>query len=189
MALTVEKRDLFTAGHQQRVSVLAEALGKELGLEEYAIEGLSMAANVHDIGKMQVPAEILNRYGPLEKQEYDLIRLHPQTGYEILSHIDFPWPIAKIVLQHHERLDGSGYPLGLKDGEILWEARILAVADVVEAMSSHRPYRPAFSLEYTLAEIEKQRGALFDPLVVDACLKLFRTNVFQFPPHPSFETS
>ena len=180
LAATVELKDPYTAGHQRRVSQLACAIAKELGLPEERIEGLRLAAVVHDIGKMAVPTEILSKPGHLNKLEFDMVKNHPTAGYELLKHIEFPWPVAKIVLQHHERLDGSGYPQGLKGEEILLEARILAVADVVEAMSSHRPYRAALGLEKALEEIERGKGTHYDPQVVDACVRLFKEKAFTF---------
>ena len=180
LAAAIESRDPYTAGHQRRVAQLACAIAKELDLSSDQIRAIQMAADVHDIGKVSVPAEILSKPGQLTEPEFDLIKTHPQVAYDILKQIDFPWPIAEIVLQHHERLDGSGYPNGLKGTDILLEARILAVADVVEAMSSHRPYRPAFSVEKALEEISKNRGTLYDSQVVDACLRLFREKKFKF---------
>jgi putative nucleotidyltransferase with HDIG domain len=174
LASTVELRDPYTAGHQQRVGKLAAAIARELGLSEHRSHGLYLAGVVHDIGKIQVPAELLSRPGRLTEIEYGLVKTHVRAGYEILRSVDFPWPIANTVYQHHERLDGSGYPNGLKGDEILLEARILAVSDVVEATSSHRPYRPALGIEAALAEIESGRGRLYDPQAVDACLKLFK---------------
>ena len=174
IAATVETRDPYTSGHQKRVAELAVALAREMGLSEDRIHGLHLAGVVHDLGKIGIPAEILSKPGKLTTVEYTLIQAHAETGYEILKDIDFPWPIATIVRQHHERLDGSGYPHGLKGGEILLESRILAVADVVEAMGSHRPYRPTLGIELALKEIERGRGITYDPAVADACLKLFR---------------
>lgn len=178
IALTVEKRDPYTAGHQQRVAELAVAIGLRLGLSAHRVKGLRLGAMIHDIGKVYVPTEILNRPGKLDAAQFHLIRNHPLVGHEIVQGIEFPWPLAEMVLQHHERLDGSGYPQGLKGGEILLEARILAVADVVEAMASHRPYRPSLSLDEALREIERGRGSRFDAEVVDACLSLFREQGF-----------
>ncbi len=174
MSVTVEMRDPYTAGHQRRVSLLAAAIAQEMKLDPTRIEGLRMAGDIHDIGKIYVPAEILSKPGKLTDIEYSIIRTHSQVGYDILKNIEFPWPIAQIVFQHHEREDGSGYPSGLKGDAILLEAKILIVADVVEAMSSHRPYRPAHGIERALQEIETGKGRLFDPSVVDACLRLFR---------------
>ncbi|ACR79836.1 HD domain-containing phosphohydrolase [Kosmotoga olearia] len=170
----VEKKDPYTAGHQHRVSILANKIAKELNLPEDRVTAVAMAGLVHDIGKISIPSEILVKPGSLTPIEWQIIKSHPEAGYEILKEIKFPWPIADIVLQHHERMDGSGYPKGLKNGEILLEARILAVADVVEAMSSHRPYRPALGIDNALEEIDKNAGKLYDPDVVQACLKIFK---------------
>lgn len=174
IAATVEMRDPYTSGHQRRVAELAVAMAREMGLSEERIHGLHLAGVVHDLGKISVPAEILAKPGKLTSIEFELIQGHAQAGYEILKDIDFPWPIATIVWQHHERLDGTGYPQGLKGGDILLESSILAVADVVEAMGSHRPYRPTLGIEVALQEIERGRGIQYDPAVADACLKLFR---------------
>lgn len=173
MAYIGEVRDPYTAGHQKRVAQLSFELAKILGLPDHQYEGLTMAAFVHDIGKILVPADILSKPGKLSKPELDMLRDHTKIGYEILKTIEFPWPIATIVLQHHERMDGSGYPAGLTGEQIVLEARILAVADVVEAMSSFRPYRPALGIDKALAEINQFRGILYDKEVVDACNKLF----------------
>jgi PAS domain S-box-containing protein/putative nucleotidyltransferase with HDIG domain len=179
LASALEVRDPYTAGHQRRVAQLGAAIAKELGLNREQIRGLYLAALVHDIGKISVPAEVLNKPGRLEELEFGLIKNHPQVGYEILSRVDFPWPIAEIVRQHHERVDGSGYPRGLRGKEILLEARILAVADVVEAISSHRPYRPALGLDVALEEIARNRGKLYDSQVADTCLRLFASLEFR----------
>ena len=176
----VEIRDPYTAGHQKRVAKLSLAIAKEMGLEEERINTLELAAIIHDIGKVDVPFEILSKPGRLNEAEFTIVKSHSLIGYSILKEIDFPWPIADIILQHHERLDGSGYPQGLKDDEILLEARILAVADVVEAMSSHRPYREAPGLDEALREISKNKGILYDPQVVDACIRLFTRKNFKF---------
>lgn len=176
----VELRDPYTAGHQARVADLAEAIAVQMGLPDQQVRTVQFASVMHDLGKINIPAEILSKPGRLNDIEYRLIKTHPQAGYDILKGISFPWPIAQIVLQHHERLNGSGYPLGLKGDAIMLEARILGVADVVEAMSSHRPYRPALGTESALAEIAKQRGVCFDPQAVDACLTLFRDRQFAF---------
>ncbi|MCL6471769.1 MAG: response regulator [Firmicutes bacterium] len=173
LASTSEKRDPYTAGHQQRVAELASSIAKVMGLPDDQIEGVRVAGLLHDIGKVSVPAEILSKPSKLAELEYSIIKNHPRHGFEVLKPIEFPWPIAYIVLQHHERLDGSGYPSGLSGDDILLEARILAVADVIDAMISHRPYRPACSLEAALQEISNNRGKLYDAQVVDACLKLF----------------
>jgi PAS domain S-box-containing protein/putative nucleotidyltransferase with HDIG domain len=174
IAATVEMRDPYTSGHQKRVAELAMALAREMGLSEERIHGLHLAGVIHDLGKISVPAEILSKPGKLTPIEFMLIQGHAQAGYEILKDIDFPWPIATIVWQHHERVDGSGYPQGLKGGSILLESRITAVADIVEAMASHRPYRPALGIGVALQEIERGRGIQYDVAVADACLKLFR---------------
>ncbi len=174
VAAMVELRDPYTAGHQRRVEQVANAIANELKLPQHQIEGISLAAVVHDVGKIHIPSEILSRPGRLSDVEFSLIKQHPETGYEILKTIDFPWPIAEMVRQHHERIDGSGYPKGLRGDEILLEARILAVADVIEAMASHRPYRAGLGIEVALKEIEDHRGTLFDPAVTDAALTLFR---------------
>lgn len=179
MAATVEKRDPYTAGHQRRVANLAVAIGQELQLPEEQLEGLHLAGVVHDVGKITIPAEILSMPRQLSAIEFRLIQEHPKTGYEILKSIDFPWPIAQTVLQHHERLDGSGYPQGLKDREILLEAKILAIADVVEAMASHRPYRPGLGIEAALKEIALNKGMLYDSVVADTCIRLFRDQGYQ----------
>jgi len=177
----VEVRDLYTAGHQRRVTELACALGAELGLPEQTSNGLRVAGLLHDIGKISIPAEILSKPSRLTETELMLIRGHPQVAYDLLTHVRFPWPIAQIVLQHHERLDGSGYPQGLKGDAILLEAKLLAVADVVEAMSSHRPYRPALGIDAALEEIREHQGTLYDSDVVEACNQLFADG-FQFAP-------
>lgn len=180
IAATIESRDPYTAGHQRRVGELATAIAQEMGLPENQIQGIHFAAIIHDLGKIHIPSEILSKPGKLNDLEYRLIQIHPQSGYEILKNIKFPWPIADIVLQHHERLDGSGYPQGLNGNEILIESKIMSVADVVEAISSHRPYRPSLGIEYALNEITRGRGVLYDELAVDACLKLFREKEFKF---------
>jgi len=176
----IETRDPYTAGHQNTVSQLAVAIAQEMKLPEDKIEGIRIAALIHDIGKINIPAEILSKPSKLNGMEFSLIKNHPKVGYDILRKIDFSWPVAKIVLQHHERLDGSGYPNNLKDEEILLEARIIGVADVVEAMSSHRPYRPALGIDKALEEISQNRGILYDPEVVDICFKLFKEKDFKF---------
>ncbi|OGP85493.1 MAG: hypothetical protein A2Z08_08280 [Deltaproteobacteria bacterium RBG_16_54_11] len=179
LASTVEMKDQYTAGHQPRVRHLACAIAGEMGLSEEQIEGIRMAASIHDIGKIMVPAEILNKPGPLTEIQYEMIKMHPRAGYDILKGIKFPWPVAQIILQHHELMDGSGYPQGLSGEKIMVEARILTVANVVEAMNAHRPYRPAFDIKVALAEISKNRGILYDPAVVDACLRLFTEKGFK----------
>jgi len=180
LASVAEKRDPYTAGHQRHVAQLACAIAKELGLSEEQIEGLSVAGTIHDIGKMYVPAEILAKPGELTGVEMSLIKVHPQVGYDIAKGIEFPWPVAQAILQHHERLDGSGYPTGLSGEEIVLEARILGVADVVEAMFSHRPFRPALGIDKALEEVTQNRGVFYDPKVVDACLELFTKKAFKF---------
>jgi len=172
MATAMEFRDPYTSGHQWRTSALAVAIAKNLGCGDEMIEGISLAAIVHDIGKIYVPAEILMRPRKLTSAEMGLVRLHPEAGYTILKDIDFPWPIAEMVYQHHERIDGSGYPRGLRGKEILFEAKIIAVADVVEAMSSHRHYRASLGLETALEEIKKNAGVSFDTDIASACLAL-----------------
>ncbi|WP_018950052.1 HD domain-containing phosphohydrolase [Thioalkalivibrio sp. ALMg11] len=172
MAATIEVRDPYTAGHQQRTTQVADAIAVELGLDAERRKGLHVASAVHDIGKISVPVEILAKPGLLSSAEFELIKGHAASGYEILKGIDFPWPVATILRQHHERLDGSGYPDGLQGDAILPESRILAVADVVEAIHSHRPYRPGLGLEVALKELQKYRGSLYDPQAVDACLRL-----------------
>ncbi len=177
----VEMRDPYTAGHEKRVALIAVAIGTELGLDAHRIEGLRVGGYIHDIGKIIVPAEILSKPGRISAAEYDLIKGHPQAGYDILKNVDFPWPVADIAYQHHERMDGSGYPRGLKGEEILLEARITAVADVIEAMASHRPYRPGIGIEQALAEIERGSGNHYDPVVAAACLRLFREKGYKLP--------
>jgi PAS domain S-box-containing protein len=174
----VDARDPYTAGHQRRVSELAVAIAREMGLVEEKTHGLRLAATVHDLGKIHIPAEILAKPGRITDIELMLIKTHSQAGYDILKEVEFPWPIAEMVWQHHEKLDGSGYPQGISGKEILLESRILTVADVVEAMSSHRPYRPALGIEVALKEIERGRGSIYDPAVADACLKIFREGGF-----------
>lgn len=174
VSLTIETRDPYTAGHQKGVADLAQAIAHLMGLPPERIEGLRLAAKVHDLGKISIPAEILAKPTHLNEIEMNLIQIHPQSGYDILKKVEFPWPIAQIVLQHHERIDGSGYPQGLTGPDILLEAKILGVADVVDAMCSHRPYRPAPGLEQALAEIRRNRGRLYDPTVVDSCLQYFQ---------------
>ncbi len=178
IAAMVELRDPYTAGHQRRVERVACAIARELELPEQTIEGLSVAAVVHDVGKINIPSEILSKPGRLTKPEFSVIKQHSEAGHSILKGIDFPWPVAQMVLQHHERIDGSGYPLGLHGDDILLEARILAVADVIEAMAAHRPYRPGLGITAALAEIEAQRGLQFDAKVCDAALRLFRQKGF-----------
>jgi len=176
LATAIEKRDRYTAGHQERVAQLAKTIAIEMGCFDYdQIKGILTAGMIHDIGKLYVPNEILSKPGRLTDLEFGLIKTHPQAGYEILQEIEFPWPIAQAVQQHHERMDGSGYPAGLIGDDILLEARIVGVADVVEAMSSHRPYRPGKGKECALQEIKHARGTAYDSRVVDACLAVFRS--------------
>jgi PAS domain S-box-containing protein/putative nucleotidyltransferase with HDIG domain len=179
LTAAVEMRDPYTAGHQRRVTNLACAIAKEMGLPQERIEAIQMAGVIHDIGKILVPSEILSKPGKLSDVAFSMIKTHPQAGYDILKSIEFPFPVAKIVLEHHERMDGSGYPAGLAGKKILLEARILAVADVVEAMASHRPYRPVLGINKALEEITKNRGVLYDPDAVDACLKVFSREEFR----------
>ncbi len=178
---TIEKRDPYTSGHQQRVADLSRILARGIGLSDNEVEGIYIAAAIHDIGKISLPAEILSKPVQLSDIEVSLIQAHSQTGYDILKGIDFPWPIAEIVLQHHERLDGSGYPRGLRGDDILMAARIIGVADVVETMASHRPYRPSRGIDKALEEITQNKGVLYEPLVVEACLKIFENREFQLP--------
>jgi len=178
IAATVEARDPYTSGHQSRVAQLASAIAREMKLPEESIRGIEIAASIHDLGKISIPAEILSKPGRLTNIEQALVRQHAQSGYDILKDIKYPWPIATMVLQHHERIDGSGYPQGLRGDQILLGSRILAVADVVESMSSHRPYRPALGIEAAMREIEHGRSTLYDAGVVDACLKLFHEGKF-----------
>ena len=180
MSVTVESRDPYTAGHQRRVADLAYAIAVELNLEQNRIDGLRMAGTIHDLGKISIPSEILTKPTKLTNIECEIVKTHAQAGYDILKDIDFPWPIARIVLEHHERMDGSGYPNHLKGDEILLESKILTVADVVEAMASHRPYRPAVGIELALDEITKNRGILYDADIVDTCLRLFAEKRFSF---------
>lgn len=173
VAETIDRRDPYTAGHQRRVAALCCRIGQELGLDEERMQGLRLAARIHDLGKIGIPAELLSFPGALRPSQLNLLREHPQIGYEIVRNVQFPWSIADMILQHHERLDGSGYPQGLRDEQILLESKILAVADVVEAMSSHRPYRASLGIELALEEIRAQRGIKYDARVVDVCLRLF----------------
>jgi PAS domain S-box-containing protein len=173
MSLTVEAKDPYTSGHQRRVADLARAIAQEMNLTENQIDGIRMSGAIHDIGKISVPSEILSKPTKLSPLEFSLIKNHPSVGYDILRDIEFPWPIAQITLQHHERINGSGYPLGISGDEILLEAKILAVADVVEAIASHRPYRPAYTIDVALNEIAQNKGILYEPEVVAACLRVF----------------
>lgn len=176
MSLTLEMRDPYTAGHQRRVAQLANAIGRRMGLDAPRLEGLRTGALIHDIGKINVPAEFLTRPGKLSADAFAIIRSHPGVGQEIVTDIEFPWPVADIIGQHHERMDGTGYPHGLKGEEIILEARIVAVADVVEAMASHRPYRPSLGVEAALREVRNGAGKYFDPAVVQACIDIFHDN-------------
>ncbi len=179
---TVEVRDPYTAGHQRRVADLARSISAEMGFSQDRIDGIRIAGIIHDIGKIYVPAEILSKPRRLTTYEFNLVKTHSQVGYDILKTIDFPWPVARIVLQHHERLNGSGYPNKLMHDNILIEARILGVSDVVEAMASHRPYRPALGLDAALKEVSDHKGSLYDPEVVEICTRLFREKLFDFEP-------
>jgi putative nucleotidyltransferase with HDIG domain len=180
ISLVVETRDPYTAGHQRRVAGLAKAIAAEMCLSEWQTMGIYVTGLLHDVGKVAVPSEILSKSGKITQNEFSIIKNHSKIGYDILQRIEFPWPVTQAILQHHERLDGSGYPSGLSGEEIIIEARILGVADVVEAMSSHRPYRPALGLESALAEISKGKGTLYDSEVVDACLNLLKNKEPEF---------
>jgi HD-GYP domain-containing protein (c-di-GMP phosphodiesterase class II) len=176
MGQMMEVRDPYTAGHQSRVSQICVEIARMMKLSSFQIKGVELAALVHDVGKLAIPSEILSKPGRLSSLEFDLIKTHPQVGYDIMKSIEFPWPVASAILQHHERMDGSGYPNGLQDKEILLEARILGVADVIEAMSSNRPYRPALGICLALEEICKNKHKLYDGAVVDASLEYFATS-------------
>jgi len=180
IALLVETKDPYTSGHQERVSQLAQAIAKEMVLTADQQDFVRTASIIHDLGKVSVPSELLSKPTKLSELEFNLIKVHSQAGYNILKDIDFPWPVAYVVLQHHERLNGSGYPQHLQGEATLLESRILAVADVVEAISSHRPYRAALGISFALDEISKNKGILYDANVVDVCLKLFREKNFAF---------
>jgi putative nucleotidyltransferase with HDIG domain len=180
ISLVVETRDPYTAGHQRRVAELARAIAVEMGLARWQAKGVHVTGLLHDVGKIGVPSEILSKPGRISQHEFSIIKSHCQIGWEILRRIEFPWPVVTAVLQHHERLDGSGYPRGLSGEDIILEARILGVADVVEAMSSNRPYRLALGLKNALAEISRASGALYDPAVVDACLGLLMKDETEF---------
>ena len=180
IASTVEARDPFTSGHQRRVADLARTIATEMRISKDQIEGIRSAGIIHDLGKICVPADILSKPSKLSATEFNLIKTHPNVAFNILKDIDFPWPVAKIICQHHERINGSGYPQGISGDEILMEAKIIAVADVVEAMSSHRPYRPALGINKALEEVSKNKGILYDPEVVDTCVKLFREKTYTF---------
>ena len=179
MVATLESRDPYTAGHQRRVADLARAIAEEMGFSADRIEGLRMAASIHDIGRISIPAEILCKPSKLDELEYELVKVHSQSGYDILKDIEFPWPVARIILEHHERFNGTGYPQGLVGDQALLESRILALADVVEAMSSYRPYRPALGIGVAFNEITENKGILYDPEVVDACFRLFYEKGYQ----------
>jgi len=170
----VEYRDPYTSGHQHRVGHLASAIGREIGLDDHRVQGLLFGGYVHDVGKIFAPAEILTRPGRLNDMEFAIVRAHSRIGHDILQGVDFPWPVAQMALQHHERMDGSGYPDGLGGEQILLEARVIAVADVVEAMATHRPYRPSLGIDAALGEILSGRGTRYDADVADACVRLFR---------------
>ncbi len=179
MSYTSEIRDPYTAGHQKKVCELAIAIGKEMNITKEQLQGVKYAAMIHDIGKISVPSDILSKPGKIGETEFEVVKGHSQTGYELLAKIDFPWPIADIVHQHHEKLNGSGYPNGLKDDDILIEAKIISVADTVEAMTAHRPYRAALGIDKAMEEITTNKGKFFDSNVVDACVNIF-SNGFQF---------
>jgi HD-GYP domain-containing protein (c-di-GMP phosphodiesterase class II) len=174
IATTIEMRDPYTAGHQRRVAGLAQRIAARMHLSAEEIHGIFLAATIHDIGKIHIPAEILSFPGKLGEIEYTLIKTHVQAGYDILKNIEFPWPLAQMVYQHHEHLDGSGYPRGLQGDQISLAGRILCVADVVESMATYRPYRPGLGVRKALAEVRKNRGKLYDTAVVNVCLELFR---------------
>jgi HD-GYP domain-containing protein (c-di-GMP phosphodiesterase class II) len=180
LTITSEAKDPYTAGHQRRVSDLARAIGQEIGLPENVVDGIRMAGLIHDIGKIGVPGEILIKPSKLNDLEFQLVKAHPEVGYALLKDVEFPWPVADIVLQHHERKNGSGYPRRLKGPDIRIEAKIIAVADVVEAISSTRPYREPLGLETALEQILKNRGILYDEKAADACLRLFEEKRFKF---------
>jgi GAF domain-containing protein len=180
IAYALEMRDPYTAGHQRQVAQIATAIAREMQLPEEMVEGVHFGSLIHDLGKISLPAEILTRPRRLTNLEMQMMQTHPQAGYDIVAGIDFPWPVAQMILQHHERMDGTGYPGGLKGDEIPLESKILAVADVVDAMNSHRPYRAGLGIAKALEEIEKNRGTHYDPLVVDACLRLFREKGFKY---------
>ena len=180
LSVAIESKDSYSIGHQKRVAKLARCIAEEMGLTKDRIEGVSIAATLHDIGKISIPAEILNKSDQLSEDEFNMIKTHPRLGYDILNEIEFPHPVAQIVLQHHERLDGSGYPSGLSGKDILLEAKILGVADVIDAMLSPHPYRPALGLDKVLDDISRNRGILYDFNVVYACLVVFNEKGFKF---------
>lgn len=175
-AKAVSLRDGYTGEHQKRVAILSAAIAKEIGMSEFKTHGLCLAAEIHDLGNINIPADLLNKPGKLSEAEYELIKTHTQLGYNILKEIEFPWPIAEIVLQHHECMDGTGYPRGLKGDELLLESRILAVANVINAMTSYRPCKIPVPLDAAIAEIKKYCGTKYDASVVDACIKVMRTS-------------
>jgi len=179
LVAAIESRDIYTAGHQARAANLACAIATEMRLDEYKIEGIRMAGSIHDIGKLSIPAEILTKPSKLTDLEFSLIKEHAYSGYKMMNNVESPWPIAEIVYQHHERMNGSGYPRNIKDDDIIMEARVLAVADVLEAMASDRPYRASLGIKAALEEIEKNRGVLYDETVADAGLRLFREKGYQ----------
>jgi putative nucleotidyltransferase with HDIG domain len=185
MARAIELRDPYTDGHQKHVAALAAAIAEEMGLPPERVDGIRLGGLIHDVGKIQVPTEILSKPGPLRDVERNIMRQHAKAGQELLAGIDFPWPIAQMVLHHHERLDGSGYPDGLKGDELTLEAKIIAVADVVEAVSSHRPYRPALGLQSAIDELKQGSGRLYDPLVVDSCIRVLERRPEILTPAPS----
>jgi len=178
--LLAEVRDPYTAGHQRRVAHLACGIARKMGCNESMVSGIRIMASIHDIGKTAVPSDILSKPSALNENEFAIVKTHPQVAYKILKGLEFPWPVAEAIYQHHERIDGSGYPQGLRGEEMLLESRILAVADVVEAMDSHRPYRPALGLDRALEEIIGKKGILYDASVVDACLCLVDDKNFRF---------
>ncbi|HUC37364.1 MAG TPA: HD-GYP domain-containing protein [Acidimicrobiales bacterium] len=182
VANMVEVRDPYTGGHQHQVAEIATAIAQELSLDEDDVNGIEVASTIHDIGKIAVPIEILIRPGRLSHAEFEIIKTHSQVGHDIVSEVSFPWPVAEMILQHHERLDGSGYPRGLRGKDILLGARIVAVADVVSAMAEHRPYHPALGVDAALAEIEARGGELFDSQAVGACVRVFRAGLVQLTP-------
>lgn len=173
-------KDPYTAAHQKKVALLSSAISEEMNLSEEQVESIYIAAMIHDIGKISVPSDILSKPDNINEAEYALIKNHPETAFETLKDIESPWHTTEIIIQHHERLDGSGYPLGLTDEEIILEAKILGVADVIEAMSSHRPYRPSLGIDKALEEIIKNKGKLYDAKAVDACVKVFKEKKFDF---------
>jgi len=176
---TVETKDPYTAGHQKKVADIAKEIAKDMGLSRDVIESVNLAGQIHDLGKIAIPSEILNKPGRINEIEFALIKTHPEMGYEIVKNIDFPWPIADIVFQHHEKIDGSGYPRGLKGDKILIQARIISVADVLEAMASHRPYRAALGVDAAFEELKSHAGTHFDPDVVNSCLRIFKDKGFK----------